>query len=99
MVFLVDKIKFPQVYLLAGDLQVSDSRLRDVIGVGISVTETNSRLYFRNFEAHPRAVSLPTQLDFASPWWQEGTNLVVQDDFQGSTSNLSDRLTMIDNET
>jgi hypothetical protein len=97
---IVDDGELIGVYLngnIIGDRQLTDSRLQDAIGIGIGVTETNSRLYFRNFEAHPRAVSLPTQLDFASPWWQEGTNLMVQDDFQGSTSNLSDRLTTIGN--
>lgn len=76
----------------------TDERLATATGVGIAIFEANSDLYLQNFEAHPRTVSLPT-LDLGLPWWREGTDLVIQDDFQlgqvdlvGKTTQLGDRV-------
>lgn len=76
----------------------TDERLATATGVGIVIFEANSDLYLQNFEAHPRTVSLPT-LDLGLPWWREGTDIVIQDDFQvgqgdlaGKTTQLGDRL-------
>jgi hypothetical protein len=77
---------------------VADERLATATGVGVIIFEQNSDLYLQNFEAHPRTVSLPT-LDLGLPWWQEGTELIIQDDFQvgqgdlaGKTTSLGDRV-------
>jgi hypothetical protein len=76
----------------------TDECLATATGVGIAIFEANSDLCLQNFEAHPRTVTLPT-LDLGLPWWREGTDLVIQDDFQvgqgdlaGKTTQLGDRL-------
>jgi hypothetical protein len=76
----------------------TDKRLATATGIGIAIFEANSDLYLQNFEAHPRTVTLPT-LDLGLPWWREGTNIVIQDDFlvgqgdlAGKTTQLGDRL-------
>jgi hypothetical protein len=77
---------------------VTDDRLATATGVGIIIFEQNSDLYLQNFEAHPRTVTLPT-LDLGLPWWREGIDIVIQDDFQlgqgdlaGKTTQLGDRV-------
>jgi hypothetical protein len=76
----------------------TDERLATATGVGIIIFEQNLDLYLQNFEAHPRTVTLPT-LDLGLPWWREGTDIVIQDDFQvgqgdlaGKTTQLGDRI-------
>ena len=73
-------------------------QLATATGLGIIMFKANSDLYLRNFEAHPPTVTIPN-LELDSPWWREGTNTVIQDDFQlgqkdlaGRTTSLGDRL-------
>lgn len=67
-------------------------------GVGIIAPEANDLLYFRNFEAHPLNIPLPNLLDLGSPWWQEGKQVVVEDDFAqkiGTSQDLAGKTTKI----
>ena len=71
--------------------------LATATGLGIAVFEANSDLYLQNFEAHPRTITIPS-LELDSPWWREGTNTVIKDEFQiegdlaGLTTSQGDRL-------
>ena len=88
-----------QIYLdgkLISD-RLADSRLATATGVGLIKSEVNSSLHLRHFEAHPRSVTIPS-LDLGSLWWREGTNTVIQDNFQtegelaGKTTSVGDRV-------
>jgi hypothetical protein len=71
-----------------------DERLANATGVGIAIFEANPDLYLQNFEAHPRTVTLPT-LDLGLPWWREGTDLIIQDNFQVGQGDLAGKTTQL----
>jgi hypothetical protein len=73
----------------------TDLRLQNGTGVGMSNTSSNHNLYLRAFEAHPRSVYLPRELDVGSPWILEGQQIVVQDNFEGIASDLAGKTTNI----
>ncbi|WP_319423242.1 nucleotide-binding protein [Pleurocapsa sp. FMAR1] len=75
----------------------TDERLATATGVGIAISNENSDLYLQNFEAHPRTVTLPT-LDFDLPWWQEGKDIVIEDDFNNWEGDLSGKTTLLGNQ-
>lgn len=74
------------------DKSFDDDRLGLATGVGLQVTTAPNSLYFRAFEAHPRAVPLPAEFDFAKPWNRKGTQVVVADDFDGPSVDLAGRM-------
>ncbi len=83
-----------RIYLngeLIGDRSVTDERLATATGMGIISFNANAN-YLKNFEAHPRTVTLP-ELDLGSPWWREGTKIVIQDDFQAWQGDLAGKST------
>ena len=81
---------------LLGDRVFSDKRLASATGVGIAIYNLTSDLYLRNFEAHPRTVTIP-ELDLGSPWWREGTSILIQDDFQAWQGDLVGKTTSLGN--
>lgn len=82
---------------LVFDRRFTDSRFKDAAGVGLGSVKSERHLYFRLFEAHPRSVPLPDALDLGSPWWVEGKELVVRDNFAGSPQDLAGQTTSIGN--
>ncbi len=75
----------------------TDERLATATGVGIAISQENSDMYLQNFEAHPRTVTLPT-LDFDLPWWREGNDIVIEDDFTNWEGDLSGKTTLLGNQ-
>ncbi|MDJ0901381.1 MAG: nucleotide-binding protein [Xenococcus sp. MO_188.B8] len=71
-----------------------DERLAQATGVGIAISRVSPELYLRNFEAHPRTVTLPS-LDLGSPWWCQGNTILIKDDFQAWQGDLSGKTTLI----
>ena len=76
----------------------SNQQLANATGVGIAVFEAHPNLYLHHFEAHPRTVAL-SELDLGIPWWRQGTEIVVRDNFKteqgdlaGKTTSLGDRV-------
>ena len=69
-------------------------KLATATSLGIAMFKANSNVYLRNFEAHPRTVTIPN-LELDSPWWREGTNTVVQDDFQVGQGDLAGKTTLL----
>jgi hypothetical protein len=52
--------------------------------VGIQSVQGDQGIYFRSFEAHPRGLSIPHQLDLPAPWLAEGTKTVLHENFSGA---------------
>ncbi len=73
-----------------------DEGLANATGVGIAIPQATSDLYLRNFEAHPRTVTIPS-LDLGAPWWREATNILIKDDFHSWQGDLSGKSTLIGN--
>lgn len=97
-IYLNGKLVSDRTAQLETNCIFTDERLATATGVGIAIFEANSALCLQNFEAHPRTVTLPT-LDLGLPWWREGTDIVIQDNFQvgqgdlaGKTTQLGDRV-------
>lgn len=97
-IYLNGKLVSDRTAQLETNCIFTDERLATATGVGIAIFEANSALFLQNFEAHPRTVTLPT-LDLGLPWWREGTDIVIQDNFQvgqgdlaGKTTQLGDRV-------
>lgn len=63
--------------------------LEDATCVGIWLNGGELRL--RNFEAHPRAVSLPSEMQFDAPWLRFGEDVEYADDFAGVPGGLAGR--------
>ena len=72
----------------------TDERLATATGVGIAISQENSDMYLQNFEAHPRTVTL-SALDFDLPWWREGNDIVIKDDFTDWEGDLSGKTTLL----
>lgn len=68
-----------------------DSRLNDATGVGL--VATGGGAIVRDFEAHPRDVTIPPALDIGSPWNGEGRTIRIRDDFSGPRAELSQHTT------
>ena len=87
-----------RIYLngkLIGDRILTD-KLAEATGVGLTVFKADSNLYLRNLEAHPRTVTIPT-LDLGSPWWREGIDVVIRDDFSAWKGDLTGKTTSLGN--
>ncbi|MCU0538249.1 MAG: hypothetical protein MUD14_30550 [Hydrococcus sp. Prado102] len=82
------------------DTSFADTRLQNATGVGIQSIESNNNLYFRSFEAHPRSIPIPNELNLGSPWVAEGKQVLVSDNFigtqntdlAGKTTTIADRV-------
>jgi hypothetical protein len=95
---ILDDGEIFSIYLdgkLVFDRRFTNSRFKDATAVGLG--SVDSDLYFRFFEAHPRSVPLPDALDLGSPWFVEGKELVVRDNFAGSPRDLAGQTTSIGN--
>jgi hypothetical protein len=89
-----------RIYLnekLIDDNFVADARLASATGVGITTSQANSEIYLRDLEVHPRTVTIP-DLDLGYPWWREGEDIAVQDNFQTWQGDLVGKTTSIGNQ-
>jgi hypothetical protein len=73
---------------------LTDARLASATGIGINISQANSEIYLRDLEAHPRTVTIP-DLDLGLPWWREGKDIALQDDFQTWQGDLVGKTTSI----
>jgi hypothetical protein len=73
----------------------NDPRLAEATGVGIGADLANHNQYLRHLEAHSRSIPIPKQLDLGAPWWKEGKQVIVADDFAGESKDLAGRITSI----
>jgi hypothetical protein len=78
---------------------LSDTRLNDATGVGLLVTGDGEVVPVRSFEAHPRSVPIPAELDLGEPWVRAGTRVVAKDDFVGPAADLAGRNTPVGGKT
>ncbi len=67
-------------------------QLATATGIGIAVFKANPDIYLHNLEAHPRTVTIPS-LELNTPWWREGTDTVIQDDFKDGQGDLAGKST------
>jgi hypothetical protein len=65
-----------------------DERLTAARGVGICGAGGEALPALRQFEAHPREVTLPSLLDIGAPWQRSGTRQVVTELFEGPARDL-----------
>jgi hypothetical protein len=72
-----------------------DTRLASAHGVGMGAEVANKYQYVRDFEAHPRSIPIPTQLDLGSPWRKFGKQILVADDFVGESRDLAGKHTTV----
>lgn len=76
------------------DNAVVDERLADATGVGIRAGDLPSgKLLFSQFEAHPRSVPIPEELELPTPWQERGDRVAIDDDFAGAAGSLAGRKT------
>jgi len=78
---------------LVFDTWFTDTRLQTATGVGLGTVEANQDLFFRAFEAHPRDVPIPPELDLGSPWIVQGTQSVITENFEGTVRDLAGKTT------
>jgi hypothetical protein len=71
-------------------MRFRDERLRDATGTGFS---GNPGTRLQSFEAHPRTLPVPHSLRMGEPWLRRGTEVVIEDHFQGAVADLSGRPT------
>jgi hypothetical protein len=65
---------------------ITDSRRGDAAGIGFRLGGSSVRA--RLFEAHPRTVELPNDLDMGAPWYRLGSTSVITDSFEGPVGPL-----------
>ncbi|BAZ43949.1 hypothetical protein NIES4102_09520 [Chondrocystis sp. NIES-4102] len=97
---LLDDGEEIRIYLdgkLIGDNFLRDKRLASAKGVGVTVLEPNEQIYLEDFEAHPRTVTIE-ELDLGIPWWREGKEIKIQDDFKTCKEDLDGKTTSIGNQ-
>ncbi|MEB3280695.1 MAG: nucleotide-binding protein [Lyngbya sp.] len=80
---------------LVFDTSFSDSRFQEATGAGLGAENSNDQLYFRQFEVHPRSLSLPTEIDMGSPWLETGKKVVVAEYFSGEPQELTGKETTV----
>ena len=78
---------------LIGD-RIIDRRLATATGIGI--LSQASDIYLQDFEAHPRTVTIP-ELDLGTPWWREGLEMAIEDDFSSWQGDLTGKTTLVGN--
>jgi hypothetical protein len=77
------------------DSPVTDRQLALATGVGLLVESPEHCSTLRFFEAHPRAVTLPTGILLCLPPEHSGRHVLVSDSFTGTRADLQDKLTSI----
>lgn len=72
---------------------IEERRLNERTKVGVLFCSGlgQNASHFRRFEAHPRLIPLPRELDMGAPWERKGTLLVAADEFAGSVGALDGR--------
>lgn len=88
-----------RIYLngsLIGNQLFKDKRLSTAMGVGLSIDNASPDLYLKDFEAHPRTVTI-TELDLGIPWWQQGREVVIKEDFNSWQGDLAGKTTLLGN--
>ncbi|WP_413160609.1 nucleotide-binding protein [Capilliphycus salinus ALCB114379] len=75
------------------DTSFGDLRFKEANGVGFAAEKSNERLYFRDFEVHPRSVDMPNEIDLTSPWGETGKRVIVAEDFAGKSQDLTGKPT------
>ena len=75
----------------------SDRRFQNAQGVGIGSIEPNHDLFLHSFEAHPRSIPIPPELDLGAPWLREGTQVAIKDNFEGKLGDLIGKTTTTGN--
>lgn len=71
----------------------TDRRLQNATGVGFQLVRNEGQAYVRSFEAHPRTVPLPEELNLGEPWLCRGHKTVIADDFRGVARDLAGKTT------
>jgi hypothetical protein len=71
----------------------TDSRLANSTGIGFHSITAESDFYLHSWEAHPRVIPIPLQLDLGSPWRATGSEIIITDDFRGDPGELAGRKT------
>jgi hypothetical protein len=73
---------------------LKDRRLSEETRAGISITgPADDSAALRDFEAHPRQITIPSELDMGAPWLRKGKRIIIADDFSGAMGPLERRLT------
>ncbi|MDJ0732907.1 MAG: hypothetical protein QNJ47_02290 [Nostocaceae cyanobacterium] len=75
----------------------TDSRLQTATGIGIGATQANHNIYFRTLEAHARTIPIPEELNLGSPWIPQSREVLITEDFAGSTLDLAGKTTTTGN--
>jgi hypothetical protein len=70
--------------------EISERRLANGTGVGFDGPAGDTQI-FAAFEAHPREIPAPHAGDLSRPWFRQGQEALVSDDFDGSTGDLDGR--------
>lgn len=73
------------------DRRFDDMRLASAESVGIFADD--GLISIRDFEAHPRTVTLPAELDLGTPWYRTGQQAVVTELFDGAARTLDGKPT------
>jgi hypothetical protein len=78
------------------DRRFEDRRFADgrIIGIALESADDDGPV-MEIFEAQPRELSLPPSVDFGGPWFRTGTEVMVADDFEGSTGPLEGHVTSV----
>jgi hypothetical protein len=77
---------------LVYDTQFADERLAQAAGVGMQCP-AGVAAFLRDFEAHPRIIPVPRQIDLGMAWTIQGDRVVAADDFTGPAGDLAGRVT------
>jgi hypothetical protein len=97
---ILDDSEEIRIYLngkLISDNFLTDTRLASATGIGMTVFQANAEIYLKDLEAHPRTVTIP-DLDLGLPWWREGEEIALQDDFQTWEGDLVGKTTSVGNQ-
>jgi hypothetical protein len=77
------------------DTWFCDSRLQNAAGVGFLSDSDALDVHIARFEAHPRQIQLPNDLDLGAPWFRKGKEVVLAEEFKGSARDLSGKTTNV----
>ncbi len=64
-----------------------DKQLAEATGVGLFL-EKNSNRICRDFEAHPRTIAIPNEIQFCEPWTPAASYSIITDSFSGTAADL-----------
>ena len=95
---IVDNAQTFRLYLdgeLVFNKAFNETRLQEATGIGLVAAAANHQQFFSAFEAHPRALPIPSVLDVGSPWQAAGDRLIAADDFTGKSQLLEERKTSV----